>query len=110
MTSLEIFEMQARLCQAMSHAARLQIVHLLRDGPRRVGDLALAAGLSQASISRHLAALRNNGVVIAKRQGQQVVYHLANPRIVAICDLMREVLAEQATHQSEIARALDERT
>lgn len=108
LTSLETYEMQARLCQAMSHATRLQVVHLLRDSPRQVDDLVRATGLSQGSISRHLAILRNNGVIIAKRQGQHVAYHLADPRIVNICDLMREMLAEQATHQSEIARAMDE--
>ena len=94
----------------MSHATRLRIVHILRDGPRRVGDLVQATGLSQASVSRHLATLRNCGVVTAQHHGQETIYHIASPKIVAVCDLMREVLAEQATHQSEVARALDAQT
>ncbi len=108
MTVLEIFEMQARLCRAMSHATRLRIVHILRDGPKRVADLAQATGLSQSSVSRHLMALRHCGVVTAQRRGQEIIYHITSPKIVAVCDLMREVLAEQATHQADIAKVLME--
>jgi ArsR family transcriptional regulator len=98
--------MQARLCQAMGHAKRLRIVHSLRDGPKRVADLAQASGLSQASVSRHLTILRNCGVVTAQRRGQEIIYHITSPKIVAVCDLMREVLVEQAAHQSDITKAL----
>lgn len=95
--------MQARLCQAMGHPARLEIVHVLRDGPRHVSELAKTTVLSQATLSRHLAILRRNGVVTAERHGQEVFYQLSNPKIVAVCDLMRQVLADQFAHQSEIA-------
>lgn len=104
MTMLELFELQARFCQAMSHAARVQIVHLLRDGPCPARDLMDATGLSQPTLSRHLALLRGCGVVEPQRQGQHIVYQLVSPKIVAICDAMREVLAEQAAHQAELAR------
>jgi ArsR family transcriptional regulator len=103
MISKEVFEMQSRLCQAMSNAARLEIVHILRDGSKNVNSLAKAMGLSQASLSRHLAVLRNIGLVTAQRQGQENYYQLTNPKIGMICDLMRQVLAEQLTHQAEVA-------
>ena len=104
----DVFELQARLCQTMSHVTRLKIVHELRVRPRCVNELTQAIGLGSTSISHHLAALRESGIVVTTRQGQQIVYELANPRIVAICDLVREVLVEQATHQSEIAKAMTE--
>jgi DNA-binding transcriptional ArsR family regulator len=102
-----VFEMQARLCKAMSHATRLEIVHSLRDGPKSVGDLVLATGLSHANISRHLSALRNSSVVTSQRQGQEIICYITNPKITAVCDLMRQVVSEQAAHQYEIAEALN---
>jgi DNA-binding transcriptional ArsR family regulator len=102
MISKEVFEMQARLCQAMGNPARLEIVHLLRDGPRHVSELSKIMDISQSTLSRHLAILKRNGVVNSDRQGQEVIYQLSNPKIVAVCDLMRQVLADQLTHQSEI--------
>jgi ArsR family transcriptional regulator len=108
MITTEVFEMQARLCQAMSHATRLRIVHSLRDGPQRVTDLAQTTGLSQTTVSRHLTILRNCGVVTAQRRGQESIYHITSPKIVSVCDLMREVLAEQIAHQSDMTKILPE--
>jgi ArsR family transcriptional regulator len=105
-----IFEMQAALCQAMSHAIRLEIVHLLREGPKHVNQLAQAAGRPPATISRHLATLRSAGVITSQRQGQEIFYQIANPKIVSVCDLMRQVLTEQALHRSEMMKALDDET
>jgi ArsR family transcriptional regulator len=106
MISKVVFEMQAQLCQAMGHAARLEIVHILQDGSQHVSSLAQAMGLSQATLSGHLAVLRHHGMVEVQRQGQENVYHLANPKIGTVYNLMREVLAEQIAHQSEIAKTM----
>jgi ArsR family transcriptional regulator len=89
----------------MASATRVEIVHVLRDGPQRVGDIARLIGQPQTTVSRHLGVLRNGGVVIAQRRAQNVVYQIANPKIVHICDLMREVLVEQTAHRSQLAEA-----
>ena len=86
----------------MSSAIRIEIVHVLRDGPQRVREIARITGHPQASISRHLGVLRNGGVVIAHRHAQDVVYQIANPKIVSICDLMRDVLVEEASRRSKL--------
>ncbi len=107
--SSSVFELQAALCQAMSYPTRLELVHILRNGAKCVDDLAQATGANLASVSRHLSILRNCGVVTARRAGHEVVYELANPKVVMICDLMREVLIEQLARQSAIASGLTER-
>jgi DNA-binding transcriptional ArsR family regulator len=103
-----IFELQAELCRAMGHAIRLEIVHLLSEGPKHVSELAQAMGRPQAMISQHLARLRNAGVVIGQRQGPEVYYQIVNPKIVSVCELMRQVLAEQALHRSEVMKAMED--
>jgi len=102
MSQRSIFEIQADLCRCMSSAIRIEIVHVLRDGPQRVSEIARITGHPQASISRHLSMLRNGGVVIAHRHAQDVVYQIANPKIVSICDLMRDVLVEEASRRSKL--------
>jgi ArsR family transcriptional regulator len=86
----------------MASATRIEIVHVLRDGPLRVSDIVRITGHPQPMISRHLGVLRNGGVVIAQPRARDVVYQIANPKIVNICDLMREVLVEQAAHRSQL--------
>lgn len=109
MISKEIFAMQAQICQAMGNPARLEIVHLLRDGPQPVNNLAHSMGLSQNTLSRHLAVLRQTGLVTTHHQKRERLYQLTNPKLVVICDLMRQVLSEQLTHQAEMTDILENR-
>jgi ArsR family transcriptional regulator len=106
MTQSSIFEIQAELCRCMSSALRIEIVHVLRDGPQRVGEIARITGQPHATISRNLAVLRNGGVVNAQRRGQDVIYQIANLKIVSICDLMREVLIEEASRRSKLVEGI----
>src|ERR671931_1386635 len=48
---------------ALADPTRRRVVELLRDGPRRAGDLASASGTSAPAMSRHLRVLRTRGVV-----------------------------------------------
>jgi ArsR family transcriptional regulator len=99
-----IYKIQAELCRAMGNALRQELVHLLRDEPKHVNDLVQLTGQSQATVSRHLAILKNAGVIISERRGQEVYYQIANPKIVSVCDLMHQVLVEQAAHRAEIMK------
>jgi ArsR family transcriptional regulator len=102
MKQVTIFDLQAELCLAMGHSVRVQIIHLLREGPKRVSDIAESLGLSQATTSRHLAVLRNVGVLVSQRQGTDIIYQIGNPKITDICESMRKVLAERESQRSEI--------
>lgn len=108
MSQRSIFEIQADLCRCMSSTTRIEIVHVLRDGPQRVSEIARITGHPQATISRHLGVLRNGGIVIAHRHAQDVVYQIANPKIVSICDLMREVLVEEASRRSKLVEGFQD--
>jgi DNA-binding transcriptional ArsR family regulator len=101
-----ICNIQAELCRAMGNAARQEIVHLLRTNPMRVSDIASALKCTQPTVSRHLITLRNAGVVVSHRDGNSILYSIANPKIMQVCDLMREVLLEQIGQNSKLIEGL----
>jgi DNA-binding transcriptional ArsR family regulator len=96
----ELLDVQARLCQAMGNHARLKIVHTLREGEKNVSELVALTGYAEGLISRHLGILRHAGIVVAERRASHVVYRIANPKIMTVCDLMQEILAEQLRQRS----------
>jgi ArsR family transcriptional regulator len=67
----------ARIFKALSDETRLRILALLRDGELCVCDLMAPLGLPQSTISRHLAYLRNAGLVEDRRQGVWMFYRTA---------------------------------
>jgi DNA-binding transcriptional ArsR family regulator len=67
----------ARLLKALGNERRLQLLCLLVDGERSVGELNARLDLSQSALSQHLALLRQDGLVVARREAQAVYYSLA---------------------------------
>ena len=99
----EISELHARVCKAIADGKRLQIINELRDGPRTVGELVAALGVSQANASQHLAILRDRGIVAARRSGANVHYSLTSMKVVEAVDLLYEFMREQAEGSRSLA-------
>jgi DNA-binding transcriptional ArsR family regulator len=62
--------------EVIAEPARRQILDLLLDGPRPVGDLVAATGMSQPNTSRHLRLLREAQLVESRADGQRRLYAL----------------------------------
>ena len=62
--------------RALADPTRREILRLLRDGPKTTGEIAEQFPTAWATISRHLGALRDAGLILSERNGQQIVYEL----------------------------------
>ena len=62
--------------KALSDPTRREILKLLRNGPKTSGEIAEKFPSAWATISRHLAVLREAGLILSERNGQQIVYEL----------------------------------
>lgn len=65
-----------RAFRALADETRRDILRLLRNGPLTSGDIADRFDSSWPTISRHLAVLREAGLVMTERQGQEIRYEL----------------------------------
>ena len=62
--------------KALAHPARRKIVAMLRNGPMSSGDIAKAFDMAWPSVTGHLAALKDAGLVESERDGTSVCYRL----------------------------------
>jgi ArsR family transcriptional regulator len=67
----------AVLLKVLADGTRLAVLRLLMDGPRHVGELNQQLQLEQSLLSHHLRVLREHKLVVARRDGKAVLYHLA---------------------------------
>ncbi|MFQ6124872.1 MAG: ArsR/SmtB family transcription factor [Candidatus Heimdallarchaeota archaeon] len=100
----KIFKLHAELCKTLANPTRLEILSLLREGERSVSELTALTGVRQATISQHLAVLRQRRVVSTKKEGTNIFYKIAHPKMVEACDLIREVLFEQMAEMEKLAK------
>ena len=99
---LHIFKIHADFCAALGNEKRLQILWLLQDGERSVGELATEIGISTPNVSQHLRVLRTQGAVLERKEGQQVYYRIANKKFMQGCRLIRESIIENHLSKSEL--------
>jgi len=104
---METYSLQADLCKALAHPTRLQVLDLLSKKERSVEELTRLVGTGQSNLSQHLAALRQQKLVVGKRVGMNVYYELSNPRIVDACSEIRKLLAELLEDEHRAATRLE---
>jgi ArsR family transcriptional regulator, cadmium/lead-responsive transcriptional repressor len=85
--------LQAKLFRGLADPSRLAILEALREGPRHVGAIVEATGLSQPNVSNHLRCLSECGLVRAEQRGRFVHYRLGDGRIAELLQIADELLA-----------------
>lgn len=101
---MTIYEMQAEISKTMAHPLRLAILHNLKDGEKTVNELTETIGASQSNISQHLAIMRQRQIVKTRKDGSNIYYRVASPKISQACDMVREVLFEQINQKQDLAK------
>ncbi len=88
------------LFRGLADPARLSCLLAVREHPRTVNEVVTTTGLSQPNVSKHLACLRDCGLVRAQRSGRFVSYHLAHSHVDALLQAAEVLLAEVGEHIS----------
>jgi ArsR family transcriptional regulator len=96
-----IFKLQADICKIFSNDKRLEIINLLKDKEMSNGEIMRETGLGKVNISQHMNVLKSKGVIVSRREGQQLFY-----KIIQACTLMREVLVEQHMARERVVSRL----
>jgi len=73
------FTTEAEILKVMGHPIRLKIVAGLCTQECNVKDIWECLGLPQATVSQHLALLKNKGIIEGKREGVKVHYSVVHP-------------------------------
>ena len=87
------------LLKAMANEWRLMILCQLSEGEKTVSELQEILGLSQSALSQHLAVLRREKIVKARKHAQLVSYSLAGDEAPKVMNTLHEVFCESQGEQ-----------
>ena len=104
-----IFDLRTRVIKALAHPMRLKIIDQLEiDQERCVCELVDALGCDQPLVSKHLAVLKNAGIVTSRQEGTSVYYKLKTPCVKKFLDCIDHVLIEKLKASNvELTRVID---
>lgn len=101
MIARQVDEAAVSLFHSLADPARLAIVRRLAGGEARVRDLTAELGLAQSTISKHVACLRDCGLVEGRPVGRQVFYSLSRPELMDLLEAA-EVLLQATGYQVDL--------
>jgi DNA-binding transcriptional ArsR family regulator len=104
--STPLYRLKAEFFKTLGHPARIRILELLAQGDRSVGQLQPDVGLEASHLSQQLAVLRRAGVVVARKQGNSVIYSIASPDIAELLAVARKVLGGLLSEQLGLLKDL----
>lgn len=90
---------QAKIFKALGHPSRLLMVDALRSGEKCVCELRELVGDDMSTISRHLAVLREAGVVTSEKRGTNIYYGLKLDCLGRFLECTAHAVAQRASEQ-----------
>jgi rhodanese-related sulfurtransferase/predicted transcriptional regulator len=100
-------EQFARIGHALSSPKRLELLELLHQCEKSVETLVANTGMSIANTSRHLQVLRGAGLVEARRDGNYIIYRLADDEVYTLVSNMKRLAQSRL---AEVERVLSDLT
>jgi ArsR family transcriptional regulator len=93
----DIPRLKAEFFKALGHPLRIRVLELLSERERSVSELLDQVNVEQPYLSQQLAILRRADFVVARREGANVIYALADERIADVLAVSRQMLLDMVT-------------
>jgi ArsR family transcriptional regulator len=101
----DVPRLKAEFFKALGHPMRIRALELLAEHERSVSSLAQEMDVEQPALSQQLGILRRAGFVVARRDGVNVIYDLADPRIAELLSVSRQMLLDMVSDTREGLRS-----
>jgi ArsR family transcriptional regulator len=81
-------ESAANLLRALAHPGRLILLCQLVGGEKNVGELEALTDLHQPTLSQQIGILRNEGLILPRRDGRHMYYSVADPVVLKLLNVL----------------------
>ncbi len=96
---LALYQARANIAKALGHPSRLLMLDELSDGEKCVCELTKLVGADQSTVSKHLALLKQVGIVADRKEGTMTFFRLKVPCLQGFWNCVEAVLAENIKEQ-----------
>lgn len=100
------YKIKADVLKLLAHPMRLQIIEFLKDGDEKVGAIASRLSIPQSSLSRHLLALREGGILRSKQNGTTINYGIEDRDIFKVLRPIAKMLRKKIKKTEKVLDSL----
>lgn len=102
-----VLEAVAGYFAVLAEPTRLRVLRALCGGERTVGRIVEETGVSQPTVSRHLAALHRHGIAARRREANLVYYCVSDPNTLKLCRAVCSCMASAMAGRSRLRRRME---
>lgn len=101
-----VYKVKADFFRALGHAVRLKVIEALKNGEQSVGALVKQINVSQSSLSRHLIALRDAGMLVSRQEKTTVYYAIRDHDIFQVLRPITLMLRKKFKESERVLKTL----
>lgn len=101
-----VYKIKADFLKVLGHPVRLKIIEALKKEEKSVGALVRQLSISQSSLSRHLSALREAGILVSRQQKTTVYYALRDHDIFQVLRPIALLLRKKLRESGKLLNTL----
>ena len=100
------FRIKADFLRALAHPSRLAVIEYLKGGEAPVGRMVNALGLEQSGLSKHLAILRQAGILASRQEKASVFYSVKDRDVFRLLRPIAVILRKKLKESGRILDSL----
>ena len=101
-----VFKIKADFLKSLAHPARLAIIEYLKKGEAPVGQMVADLQIEQSGLSKHLAILRQSGILFSRQEKTSVYYSIKDKDIYHVLRPIAEILRKKFKESEKILSGL----
>lgn len=101
-----VFKIKADFLKSLAHPVRLEIIEYLKNKESSVGEMVKELGVEQSGISKHLAILRQAGIVSSRQEKVTVYYSIRDRDIFSLLRPIAEILRKKLRESRDVLARL----
>lgn len=106
MKDKNILQLESDFLKTLAQPTRLKILYFLKDGEKCACKIIPEMKEEQSNVSRHLALLREQGVVEARKEGVSVYYKIKDIRVFTLLLLVDDIVKAQIKEKAKLIKIL----
>ncbi|MBI3549373.1 MAG: winged helix-turn-helix transcriptional regulator [Elusimicrobia bacterium] len=101
-----VFRIKADFLKSLAHPARLAVIEYLKSGEATVGQMVQDLAIEQSGLSKHLAILRQAGILASRQEKANVYYSVKDKDIFVVLRPIAEILRKKLRESEQMLSSL----
>ncbi|MBI5630700.1 MAG: winged helix-turn-helix transcriptional regulator [Elusimicrobia bacterium] len=97
-----VFRIKADFLKSLAHPVRLEVIEYLKNKESSVGEMVRELGVEQSGLSKHLAILRQAGILSSRQEKVTVYYFVRDREIFSVLRPIAEILRKKLAESNEV--------